>query len=178
MNLKLTELNWLRPLREGVGRHTPGHASGKRAIRHTIICFMAGAIRQMDLTPVAAWKPPKSTRDCIDLVGVTPGSHPPEVKLAVVADPLVELPKLRTLEWVDCPDKLVITFSERADKVQADHLFPQAGIDPSGYPRMTRPRVHRSAVKKSCPSCPRDGGRDAGLAAFSVINFFNAPPAP
>lgn len=120
MNQKLVEL--AEALRKELA-DIPQAMRQDTAIRQAVICFMAGAIRQMGLTPVAAWKPPKSTRDCIDLVGVTPGSHPPEVKLALVADPLVELPKLRTLEWVDCPDKLVITFSERTDKVQQTTFF-------------------------------------------------------
>jgi len=91
--------------------------------RQTIILLLAAALRQMGLTPVPAWKPPKSTRQHIDLVGVAPGSDPPRVEVALVVDPLVELPKVKSLEWVECPQKVVVTFSPRKDKVQQSSFF-------------------------------------------------------
>lgn len=97
--------------------------------RQVIILLLADALRQMELQPVPAWKPPKSTRDRIDLVGITPDSDPPEVQVAFAVDPLVELPKLKALEWVECPHKIVITFSPRSDKVQQSTFFLMPGLD-------------------------------------------------
>ena len=97
--------------------------------RQVIILLLADALRQMELLPVPAWKPPKSTRDRIDLVGITPDSDPPEVQVAFAVDPLVELPKLKALEWVECPHKIIITFSTRADKVQQSTFFLMPGLE-------------------------------------------------
>ncbi len=91
--------------------------------RQAIICLLARAVGEMGLIPVPAWKPPRSTRDRIDLVGVEPGTDPPRVVLAFAVQPLVELAQLRALEWVDCPDKVFVTFSERADKVKQSTFF-------------------------------------------------------
>lgn len=91
--------------------------------RQTIICLLYQAVRGMGLIPVPSWKPPRSTRDRIDLVGVVPGSHPPQVELAFAVSPLVELAQLKALEWVECPHKIVVTFSERADKVRQTTFF-------------------------------------------------------
>lgn len=91
--------------------------------RQTIILLLAAALRQMGLIPVPAWKPPKSTRQHIDLVGVAPDSDPPRVEVAFVVDPVVELPKVKSLEWVECPQKVVVTFSPRKDKVQQSSFF-------------------------------------------------------
>ena len=77
----------------------------------------------MGLIPVPYWKPPRSTRDRIDLVGVQPDSDPPQVEVAFVVDPLVELPKVKALEWVECPQKIAVTFPEREDKVQQSTFF-------------------------------------------------------
>ncbi len=97
--------------------------------RQVIILLLADALRQMDLLPVPSWKPPKSTRDRIDLVGITPNSDPPEVQVAFAVDPLVELPKLKALEWVLCPHKIIITFHTRADKVQQSTFFLMPGLE-------------------------------------------------
>lgn len=97
--------------------------------RQVIILLLADALRQMELLPVPAWKPPKSTRDRIDLVGITPDSDPPEVQVAFAVDPLVELPKLKALEWVECPHKIIITFSTRGDKVQQSTFFLMPGLE-------------------------------------------------
>ncbi len=67
-------------------------------------------------------------RDRLDLVGVVPGSHPPEVRVAFVVDPLVELAKIKALEWVECPDKVVVTFSRRTDKVKQSTFFLAPGL--------------------------------------------------
>ncbi len=91
--------------------------------RQVILNVLYQAIKQMDLVPVPSWKPPRSTRDCVDLVGVTPQTHPPEVKLAISVDPLVELKKVRAMEWVECDQKIMVTFSERADKVKQSTFF-------------------------------------------------------
>jgi len=97
--------------------------------RQVIILLLADALRQMGLLPVPAWKPPKSTRDRIDLVGVKPESHPPEVMAAFAVDPLVELPKLKALEWVECPSKIIVTYHRRADKVQQSTFFLKPGLE-------------------------------------------------
>jgi hypothetical protein len=97
--------------------------------RQVIILLLADALRQMDLLPVPAWKPPKSTRECIDLVGITPQSDPPEVQVAFAVDPVVELPKLKALEWVTCNHKIVVTFSKRADKVKQSTFFLMPGLE-------------------------------------------------
>lgn len=93
------------------------------AARQTVVCLLFEAVSQMGLLPLPGWRPPRSTRDRIDLVGVDASASPPRVELAVVVDPLVELAKVRSLEWVDCPDKLVVTFSRRADKVAQSTFF-------------------------------------------------------
>jgi len=95
--------------------------------RQAIICLLSQAVAQMGLIPVPAWKPPRSTRDCIDLVGVKPLSNPPRVLVAFVVQPLVELAQVRALEWVDCPDKVCVTFSPRADKVKQSTFFLSPG---------------------------------------------------
>ena len=91
--------------------------------RQVIIFCMAEALRQMELIPVSAWKPPLSTRQSLDLVGVQPGGEVPKIEMAILADPLVELPRVRSLEWVDCPTKIYITFSPRLDKIKPTLLF-------------------------------------------------------
>ena len=77
----------------------------------------------MGLIPVGAWKPPKSTRDRIDLVGVAGSGEVPKVEMAFVVDPLVELAKVKALEWVEAPHKIVVSFAERADKVEQSTFF-------------------------------------------------------
>ncbi len=96
--------------------------------RQTAVCLLHAAVRQMGLLALPAWKPPRSTRDRLDLVGVVPGSHPPEVRVAFVVDPLVELAKIKALEWVECPDKVVVTFSRRTDKVKQSTFFLAPGL--------------------------------------------------
>ena len=91
--------------------------------RQSLICLLSQALRQMGMQPVPAWKPPRSTRDRIDLVGVEPGSDPPVVRVAFAVQPLVELTQVRALEWVDCPDKVFVTFSSRSDKVKQSTFF-------------------------------------------------------
>ena len=91
--------------------------------RQVILNVFYQAVKQMGLVPVPSWKPPRSTRDQVDLVGVTPGTHPPEVKLALSVDPLVELAKVRAMEWVECDQKIMVTFSQRADKVKQSTFF-------------------------------------------------------
>jgi len=91
--------------------------------RGAVICLLSNALRQMGLIPVPAWKPPKSTRDRVDLVGVKPDTYPPEIGMAFMVDSLVELPKVRALAWVECPEKIVVTFSLRADKVKQSTFF-------------------------------------------------------
>jgi hypothetical protein len=49
------------------------------------------------------------------------------VKVAFAVDPLVELAKVKALEWVDCPDKIFVTFSERQDKVKQTTFFLSPG---------------------------------------------------
>lgn len=95
-------------------------------VRETIICLLSQAVRQMGFIPVLAWKPPRSTRDRIDLVAVHPQTDPPQVQMAFAVDNLVELPKVRALDWVDCPDKVFVTFSERQDKVKQSTFFLSA----------------------------------------------------
>ena len=66
--------------------------------RQVIIFCMAEGLRQIGLIPVPAWKPPLSTRQSLDLVGVQPGGEVPKIEMAILADPLVELPRVRSLE--------------------------------------------------------------------------------
>lgn len=101
----------------------PKAMSQEEVSRRTLICFLGNALRQMGLIPVPGWKPPKSTRDRVDIVGVKPDSAPPEIMVAIMVDPLVELAKVRALEWVECPDKIMVTFSPRADKVKQSSFF-------------------------------------------------------
>lgn len=92
-------------------------------IRQALVCLLYQAVKEMGLIPLAGWKPPRSTREAIDLVGVDASGELPRVQIAFVVDPLVELPRLKALEWVDCEDKVVVSFSERADKVKQSSFF-------------------------------------------------------
>lgn len=92
-------------------------------IRQALVCLLYQAVKQMGLIPLAGWKPPRSTREGLDLVGVDNSGELPRVQIAFVVDPLVELPRLKALEWVDCEDKVVVSFSERADKVKQSTFF-------------------------------------------------------
>ena len=109
-------------MREELGS-IPKALSQDEVSRRALICFLGNALRQMGLIPVPGWKPPKSTRDRVDLVGVAPGTDPPEIKVAIMVDALVELAKVRALEWVECPDKIMVTYSPRADKVKQSTFF-------------------------------------------------------
>ena len=55
--------------------------------------------------------------------GWTPRARCPRCKIAFAVDPLVELPKVKSLEWVECEDKIVVTFSQRKDKVDQSAFF-------------------------------------------------------
>ncbi len=100
----------------------------EEVIRQGLVCLLASAVRQMGLVPLLSWKPPLSTRERIDLVGVKPDSDPPQVELAVVVEALVEHHKVKALEWVECPQKVVVTFSERKDKVEQSTFFLTPGL--------------------------------------------------
>ncbi len=93
------------------------------AIRQVLVCLLYQAVKEMGLIPLPGWKPPRSTRESIDLVGVDDSGELPEVKIAFAVDPLVELPKVKSLEWVDCEDKVVVSFSQRQDKVEQSAFF-------------------------------------------------------
>ena len=88
-------------------------------VRQALVCLLYQAVKEMGLIPLAGWKPPRSTREGIDLVGVDASGELPRVQIAFVIDPLVELPRLKALEWVDCEDKIVVSFSERTDKISS-----------------------------------------------------------
>ena len=92
-------------------------------VRQALVCLLYQAVKEMGLIPLAGWKPPRSTREGIDLVGVDASGELPRVQIAFVIDPLVELPRLKALEWVDCEDKIVVSFSERTDKIQQSSFF-------------------------------------------------------
>ncbi|MBU4276644.1 MAG: hypothetical protein KKC30_07900 [Proteobacteria bacterium] len=92
-------------------------------VRQALVCLLYQAVKDMGLVPLAGWKPPRSTREGLDLVGVDDSGELPRVRIAFVIDPLVELPRIKALEWVDCEDKIVVSFSERADKVQQSSFF-------------------------------------------------------
>ena len=107
--------------------------------RQTIICLLYQAVRGMGLIPVPGWRPPRSTRDRIDLVGVHPHTDPPQIEVAFVVSPLVELALIKALEWVECPHKVLVTFHQRADKVRQStfflgqehtHLYLYEGVEP------------------------------------------------
>lgn len=85
-------------------------------------CFF-NTVEQMGFLALPAWKPPRSTRESLDLVAVQADVTPPRIHMAMVADPVVELPRVRSLEWVDCEHKIYVTFSPRADKVKPTTLF-------------------------------------------------------
>ncbi|MEW5912331.1 MAG: hypothetical protein AB1814_07235 [Thermodesulfobacteriota bacterium] len=93
------------------------------AVRAALVCLLYQAVKGMGLKPVASWKPPKSTRDSIDLVGVDDSGELPKVKVALAVDPLVELAKIKSLGWVECEHKIVVSFSERQDKVKQTTFF-------------------------------------------------------
>jgi hypothetical protein len=124
MNEKLQAL--AQALREGLAK-IPKPLRQEEVSRQVIIGLLTRAVAEMGLIAVPAWKPPRSTRDRIDLVGVEPGSDPPRVLMAFAVQPLVELTQVRSLEWVDCPDKVFVTFSERADKVKQSTFFLSPG---------------------------------------------------
>ncbi|MCF8041685.1 MAG: hypothetical protein K9K65_12775 [Desulfarculaceae bacterium] len=92
-------------------------------VRQALVCLLYQAVKEMGLIPLAGWKPPRSTREGIDLVGVDNSGELPRVQIAFVIDPLVELHRLKALEWVDCEDKIVVSFSERTDKIQQSSFF-------------------------------------------------------
>ncbi len=100
------------------------------AVSSQVILFILHqAVKEMGLVPVPSWKPPRSTRDRIDLVGVAPGSDPPQVEIAFCVSPLVELSGIKALEWVECPHKIVVTFSPRKDKVEQSRFFLTPGLE-------------------------------------------------
>lgn len=120
MNEQLTQLA------EAMRREIKGIPQTMRqeaVIRQALVCLLYQAVKEMGLIPLAGWKPPRSTREGLDLVGVDDSGELPRVQIAFVIDPLVELPRLKALEWVDCEDKIVVSFSERADKVQQSSFF-------------------------------------------------------
>jgi hypothetical protein len=93
------------------------------AVRQALVCLLYQAVKDMGLIPLPAWKPPLSTGESIDLVGVNASGELPEIKIAFAVDPLVELPKVKAMKWVECPDKVVVTFSQRKDKVEQSTFF-------------------------------------------------------
>lgn len=120
MNEKLQQLTEeMRGMVEAI----PESMTQDEVIRRGLICFLSGAVRDMGLLPLMGWKPPRSTRDVIDLVAVDDSGEVPKVEMAFVIDALVELPRLKNLEWVDCPHKVVVSFSQRADKVAQTSFF-------------------------------------------------------
>ena len=92
-------------------------------IRQIIVSHLVKYLADMGLKAVPSWKPPRSTRDRIDLVGAVPEADPPEIKVAFAVDPLVELPKIKAMEWVSCEEKVVVTYSPRGDKVSQSTFF-------------------------------------------------------
>lgn len=93
-------------------------------IRQAIICRLYQSVAEMGLTPLPGWRPPKSTRERIDLVGVQLGDQGlPEVKIAFAVEALVELSKIKSLEWVQCEQKVIVTFGQRQDKVEQSTFF-------------------------------------------------------
>jgi hypothetical protein len=111
----------------GVLRHelsqVPVAMMQEQVARQVILSLLYDALKKMGLIPVPSWKPPRSTRDHIDLVGVAPDTNPPKVEIALSVDPLVELAKVKAMEWVECDQKVVVTFSQRSDKVQQSTFF-------------------------------------------------------
>lgn len=120
MNERLTQL--AKAMRQEI-KAIPQTMRQEAVIRQALVCLIYQAVKQMGLIPLAGWKPPRSTREGLDLVGVDDSGELPRVQIAFVIDPLVELPRLKALEWVDCEDKIVVSFSERADKVQQSSFF-------------------------------------------------------
>ncbi|MBU4564852.1 MAG: hypothetical protein KMY53_18960 [Desulfarculus sp.] len=120
MNEQLTQL--AEAMRREI-KDIPQTMRQEAVIRQALVCLVYQAVKQMGLIPLAGWKPPRSTREGLDLVGVDDSGELPRVRIAFVIDLLVELPRLKALEWVDCEDKIVVSFSERADKVQQSSFF-------------------------------------------------------
>ena len=101
----------------------PPALSQESVVRQTIVCLLFQAVREMGLIPLPSWMPPRSPRERVDLVGAVPGSDPPRLEVAFTVDPLVELPRLKAMSFVECPHKVVLTFSRRLDKVTPTKLF-------------------------------------------------------
>ena len=93
--------------------------------RRIITSIFYNAAEQMGLLPLPGWKPPRSTRESLDMVALQPELQEglPRIAWVMVSDPLVELPRVRALEWVECPYKIYVTFSPRIDKVKPTTLF-------------------------------------------------------
>ena len=109
-------------MREAIGK-IPATMRQQEVVRQVILLILARAVEEMGLLALPAWKPPRSTRDRIDLVAVDASGELPRVEMAFTVDPLVELAKLKAMEWVEAPHKIVITFHERADKVKPTTFF-------------------------------------------------------
>lgn len=89
-------------------------------VRQTIVCSVAEMLRDLGLTPLPGFKPPLSTRERIDLVGIDPGGG---FVCAFNIDPLVSLEKIKALDKIACEHKFFITFSHRSDKVNESKFF-------------------------------------------------------
>jgi len=97
-------------------------------IRNKIICLLARELEARGLIAVPAWKPPRSTRGRVDLVAVKPETDPPELAAAFGVEALVELEKVKAMEWVEAELKVVVTFSRNAEKVRASRFFLTEGL--------------------------------------------------
>lgn len=112
----------VQSMREAIEK-IPDTMRQEAVVRQVILLVLARAVAEMGFLALPAWKPPRSTRDRIDLVAVDDSGELPRVEMAFSVDPLVELAKLKAMEWVEAPHKIVITFHERADKVKPTTFF-------------------------------------------------------
>ena len=120
MNQKMQQLRQI--VREKL-EEVPEKLSQPDSLRQIIIHVFYNAMQGMDLMVLPAWKPPRSTRESLDLAAFDLNSEIPSPIIALVADPLVELPRVRSLDWLECPHKIYVTYSTRTDKVKPTTLF-------------------------------------------------------
>ena len=93
-----------------------------------------------------------------------PIAIPPRVEIAIGVDPLVELPTVRAMEWVDCEQKVIVTYSERSDKVKQSTFFLTPGPHAPGPLRASPNRVLKNNILVQ-----RQGGCILRSAVYTII---------
>ncbi|MDR1398251.1 MAG: hypothetical protein LBJ14_11060 [Desulfarculales bacterium] len=93
------------------------------SMRQIIVQVFYAVFQETGWLILPAWQPPRSDRQHLDAIGFTWGGDLPQAEVAMVADPLIELPRVRALEQIDCPWKVYVTFGSRPDKIRPTTLF-------------------------------------------------------